>query len=100
MSKPLLPLEVAVLDLLLSRADEGYAALRAQLASVEVAAREMSGAGFFTTLRVGPDSPEAPASVGNPVGQGATYDEDVYAEVDGMAWPTELAFCCGSPAVG
>jgi hypothetical protein len=85
MGEPLLPLESAVLDLLLSRHDEGYPALRTQLATVEVTAREMTGAGFFTSLSVAPDTPKAPASVGNPLGQGAAYDEDVYADLDGMA---------------
>jgi hypothetical protein len=41
MAEPLNPLESAVLDLLLSRTDEGYAALRDQLTTVEVTSRQM-----------------------------------------------------------
>jgi hypothetical protein len=85
MAEPLNPLERTVLDLLLSRTDEGYAALREQMAVAEVIERRMSGAGFFTTLSVPSDSPKAPSTVGNPVGQESAYEEDVYADVDGMA---------------
>jgi hypothetical protein len=84
MAEPLNPLESAVLDLLLSRPDEGYAVLREQLTAVEVTARETSGAGFFTSLSLPSDSPKAPGTVGNPLGTGA-YEDDVYADIEGMA---------------
>jgi hypothetical protein len=85
MAEPLHPLESAVLDLLLSRTDEGYAALREQLTAVEVTARHMSAAGFFTTLSVPSSSPKAPRTVGNPLGKDSAYEDDVYADVEGMA---------------
>jgi hypothetical protein len=85
MADPLNPLESAVLGLLLSRTDEGYAALREQLTVVEVIGRDMSGVGFFTTLSVPSGSTKAPGIVGNPLGQGVAYAEDVYADVEGMA---------------
>lgn len=85
MSEPLNALETAVLELLLSRTDEGYAALREQLSAVEVIARDMTGAGFFTTLSVPTGRPKAPGIVGNPLGQGKAYDEGVHADVEGIA---------------
>jgi hypothetical protein len=85
MAERLNPLESAVLDLLLSRTDEGYDALRQQLTTVEVTARHLGGAGFFTALSVPSGSPQAPKGVGKPVGQGSAYEEDGHAEVEGMA---------------
>lgn len=84
MAELLLPLERAVLELLLSRADEGYAALREQLDAVEVTGRRLSGAGFFTTLSVPSGCPKAPETVGNPLGLGRAHEQDAYAEIDGM----------------
>jgi hypothetical protein len=85
MAEPLNPLESAVLDLLLSRTDEGYAALREQLTAVEVTARHMSGAGFFTTLTIPSCSPKAPRTVGNPLGKDSAYEEVVHADIREMA---------------
>jgi hypothetical protein len=84
MAEPLTPLESAVLDLLLSRTDEGYDVLRHQLTTVKVAARHLTGAGFFTTLSIPSGSPKGP-DVGNPLGQNRAYEEDVHAEIEGMA---------------
>lgn len=85
MTEDLAPLERAVLDLLLSRAEEGYETLRAQAATATVAHRELTGAGFYTHLSVDRTLPAAPRHVGNPLGDGRAFDNDVYADIEGLA---------------
>jgi hypothetical protein len=80
-------LESEVLTLLLSREEPGYDALRAQLKACSVRGREYSGAGFFTNLDVEEGAPGVDVEVvGNPVGQGHAYPDDVFAEIDGLQW--------------
>ena len=68
MTESLSPLERAVLDLIVSRDEDGYAALREQLASVEVISREVTGGGFFTRLHIPSGGPMALTTVGKPGG--------------------------------
>src|SRR5687768_9755356 len=77
-TEELAPLERAVLDLLLSRDEEGYQTLRAQAATATVAHREMTGAGFYTDLSVDRTLPTAPRQVGNPLGDGHDFAADAY----------------------
>jgi len=86
MTERLSALERAVLDLLLSREEDGYEALREQLTTAEVIARRMTGAGFFTDLGVSQDAPRAPSSVGNPLGHGKAHEQDVFADIEGMEY--------------
>lgn len=67
--------------LLLSRDEAGYDVLREQFRTCRVTGRVMSGAGFFTNLRVDPSSTPAPAVVGNPLGHGRAFADDVIAEL-------------------
>jgi hypothetical protein len=83
-SVELTPLERAVIQALLSRDDPGYAELREQYASCRVTSREMTGVGFYTALEVDASTPPAPTSVGNPLGQGRGFPDDVYADLDGL----------------
>jgi hypothetical protein len=78
------PLERAVLDLLLSRSEEGYGALRAQVATATVAHREVTGAGFYTDLWVDRTLPASHRDVGNPLGEGRDFGDDVYADIEGL----------------
>lgn len=77
-------LERAVIEALLSRDEPGYEALRRQLPSCHATTREMTGVGFYTALEVSPRAPPAPASVGNPLGEGREFPEEVYADLDGL----------------
>jgi hypothetical protein len=80
----LTPLERAVLETLLSREEPGYDALREQLTSCRVVSREMTGVGFYSTLKVDPAAPPVTADVGNPLGTGHDFPDDVYADVEGL----------------
>ena len=80
----LTPLERAVIDALLSRQEPGYDELRMQFQTCRVASREMTGVGFYTALQVDAATPPAPADVGNPLGHGREFPDDVYAEIDGL----------------
>jgi hypothetical protein len=80
----LTPLEGAVIETLLSRDEPGYDDLRRQLASCHAASREMTGVGFYNALEVDPSAPSAPDSVGNPVGNGRGFPDDVYADIEGL----------------
>lgn len=80
----LTPLERAVIDALLSRQEPGYDELRMQFQTCRVASREMTGVGFYTALQVDAATPPAPADVGDPLGQGREFPDDVYAEIDGL----------------
>jgi hypothetical protein len=80
----LAPLERAVIESLVSRDEPGYDELRRQLVSCRVRSREMTGVGFYTTLEVDPSAPTAPASVGNPLGQGRGFPDDVCADLEGL----------------
>ena len=44
----------------------------------------MTGVGFHTTLEVDPSAPTAPASVGNPLGNGCGFDDDASADIKGL----------------
>jgi hypothetical protein len=80
----LAPLERAVIEALVSREEPGYAELRQQLASCRARSREMTGVGFYTVLEIRPDAPPAPESVGNPLGHGRGFSDDVYADLEGL----------------
>lgn len=80
----LTPLEKAALDMLVSRDEPGYGALRRQAKNCHAVSREMTGAGFFTKLRVKVDCPEAPGAVGNPLGQGHAFAAEPFAELEGL----------------
>jgi hypothetical protein len=80
----LAPLERAVIEALVSRWEPGYAELRQQLASCRARSRETTGVGFYTVLEVGPHAPPAPESVGNPLGHGRGFSDDVYADLEGL----------------
>ena len=80
----LTPLERAVVDTLLSRDGPGYAELREQATHARVVTRETTGVGFYTTIEVDADAPPSPACVGNPVGQGHDFPDEVHAELDGL----------------
>lgn len=85
MGEPLSKLESAVLDLLMSRDQPGYDALRAQRSGCSARGREQSSAGFYTELEVSPDaSPADMGLVGNPLGQGHDFPEDVAADIEGL----------------
>ena len=84
MTEGIAPLERAVLELLLSRDEEGYETLRAQAATATAAHREMTGAGFYTDLSVDRTLPAAPRHVGNPLGHGHDFGDDAYAEIEGL----------------
>jgi hypothetical protein len=75
-------LELSVMELLLSRPEPGYDALREQLGNCWVKDRKMTGVGFYTRLEVDPAMPAAPREVGNPVGEGHKLPDDVYAEIE------------------
>ena len=57
MSADLTPLESAVLDKLLDKPGEPFSTLREQIAHAEVASRELTGVGFFTTFSVPANAP-------------------------------------------
>ena len=80
----LTPLERAVIETLLAREEPGYDNLRAQIGSCRVTGREMTGVGFYTALEVDATASPAPPAVGNPVGQGHEFPDDVYADLDGL----------------
>jgi hypothetical protein len=80
----LAPLERAVIEALVSRDEPGYDELRQQLVSCRVRSRRMTGVGFYTTLEVDPSAPPASASVGNPLGQGRGFPDDVSADLEGL----------------
>src|SRR3712207_475871 len=80
----LTPLELAVVEALVSRDEPGYAELREQLAACRVQSRKMTGAGFYAALDVDPDTPTAPDYVGNPLGEGRDFPDDVYADLEGL----------------
>lgn len=61
--KELTSLERQVLEMLLSGQDEVLAILRLQARKLEVSAREMTGAGFYTEFLVSREAPRVP---GNP----------------------------------
>ena len=77
-------LERAVIDVLLSRQEPGYDELRMQFQTCRAASREMTGVGFYTALEVDADTATAPADVGNPLGDGRGFPDDVHAEIDGL----------------
>jgi hypothetical protein len=60
MPSDLEPLEVAVLDKLLSGAHPVLTMLRAQLVGAAVKSRELTGVGFFTEFALAPDAVPAP----------------------------------------
>jgi hypothetical protein len=80
----LTPLERAVIEALVSRDEPGYGELRQQLRSCRVSRREMTGVGFYAKVEVDPNAPPAPASVGNPLGHGHDFPDDVYADLEGL----------------
>lgn len=80
----LTPLERAALDLLVAREEPGYPELRQQVEGSIVAERKLTGVGFYTQLVPAPGSPQAPASVGNPLGDGHEFSDGVYAEIEGL----------------
>jgi hypothetical protein len=53
----LIPLEKAVLDVMLDRSGEPYATLRQHLAHAAIMKREFSGVGFFTSFTIPSDAP-------------------------------------------
>jgi hypothetical protein len=65
------------MELLLSRPEPGYDALREQLGNCWVKDRKMTGVGRYTRLEVDPAMPAAPREVGNPVGEGHKFPDDV-----------------------
>jgi hypothetical protein len=77
-------LERAVLETLLSRDEPGYDELREQLTSCRVVSREMTGVGFYSTLKVDAATPPVAADVGNPLGTGHAFPDDIYAAIEGL----------------
>ena len=73
-----------MLETLLSRDEPEYDALRDQLISCCVVGREMTGVGFSSRLDVDAAAPAAAADVGNPLGTGRAFADDVYADIDGL----------------
>lgn len=72
-------LERRVMEKLLSGDHPALAVLRAQLAASRVAARRMSGVGFFTTFEVDPRAPPLAHDTGN------AHFGDVAASMAGLA---------------
>ena len=83
MTKDLTALERAALDAICRQQDgPARTALRRQLATARVANRENSGVGFFTALRIDPNTPPVPG--------GASVLGDVTATIDGFENPLLL----------
>ncbi len=93
-------MERIALEMLLAGDDDRLTVLRAQLAGIEVASRELSGSGFFTNLRVLAMHPRAKTAE-------RLVIDDVCAKITGRTIPVgfllfvtdgalDMLECCGT----